>query len=833
MAARMTGRSRAARWAAALAFAGFGAAAPAWAQDAANGQVLYTMPIVSGQPSCGSSACHGPLTNPQNRIFNGGTANTIKSATRFQAQMRFLETRLTDAQYNDLAAYIARELALTPVYLPVAAQPSPTLTPASVNFGAVNVMSAAPAQTFTVGNAAGAAAPLVLGAIATTAGSDYALAGGTCAAGQSLAAGSSCTVMVGFTPTAAGTRSGQLSVAHNGSAGSSTASLTGSGATVTPVAALTPTTLSFAQTLGTTSDPLRVMVSNTGTGALRLTAVRLAGTNASDFALVADAAACAAGASIAAGQSCPIDVRFTPGAQGARSGTLVVEHNAAGGMSSVTLAGTGNSTPQPGLQVDVTSLDLGSQPVGTAGTPRTITVTNNGQAELRLSRIAVAGATASSFNLAGTCAVNTPVAARASCTVTVAFAPTATGAVTGSLELASNAATPLVSVALRGTGAAAPMPAVSVAPAALSFGTVTIGTPSAARTLRLTNSGTAALQLAGLASSSSQFALSHDCTPSLAAGASCLLRVVFTPTGTTASAMLRIDSNAQGSPLNIALTGSGSTTALPVLDWTEGSAPLAFANATVGGSSTPLVRTLVNRGPGSATLTTLTVAGADPGAFVLGGGSCTVGAVLAVNGSCTVNVRFSPSTAGTRSALLQALSNGAAAPELALAGTGAGSAASSGSLMAEPGALDYRSAEVISGKLSDPLTVSLVNQGMTPTTLMSVTVSRGFVLLTPNGEPNRCPGVPWVLQPGSRCDVAVAFAPFTGGDMQGSLSVTGSEGQAMDVALTGTAITKMTNVGSAENGGGGALGSHWLALLALACLVIARHAINEPKEDTR
>ena len=55
--------------------------------------------------------------------------------------MRFLEGKLGDAQFNDLAAYIAGKLGGTPSYLQVVAMPVPVLAPASLNFGAADLLS--------------------------------------------------------------------------------------------------------------------------------------------------------------------------------------------------------------------------------------------------------------------------------------------------------------------------------------------------------------------------------------------------------------------------------------------------------------------------------------------------------------------------------------------------------------------------------------------------------------------------------------------------------------------------------------------------------------------
>lgn len=808
----------------ALLVAALAAAPAARAQDAVSGEKLYTTPAVPGKLSCGANACHGRIASPQNRIFNGLQAATIKAATGRVSQMRFLENQLGDAQFNDLAAYLAGKLGGTPTYLQVVAMPVPVLAPASLNFGALDVLETSPTQTVTIRNAANASAPLALGAITTSAGSDFGVAGGSCQSGENIPVGSSCTVLVAFTPSVQGTRSGQLSVVHNGAAGVSTLPLAGIGTGNSPVIALAPPALSFSQTVGSASSDLRLLIGNSGTGPLRLTALQLSGAQAGEFTLTPNAA-CGAGTTLAGGESCGVMLRFTPTAAGTRRATLTIAHNALGGSSAVALTGFGNATPMPGLMLDANRIDLGEQVASTRSAERVLNLINNGQAALEITRLAVAGTRGGEFALGGSCAVGTPVPAQGSCSIGISVTPADLGARAATLEIGSNAPAGSASVVLAATGVPVPAPALTLSQAALGFGTVAIGGRSAARTVVLGNGGNAALNLTGIATSSSDFELSHDCPASLAPAASCALALVFKPSAATVSEVLVIRSNAPSSPNNIVLNGQGSRSALPVLDWAEGSAPLAFEKAAVGAASEPLLRTLVNRGPGSATLATLTVAGTDAGSFVIGGGSCRAGASLAADASCSVGLRFAPAALGPRSAVLQVGTNGSNPPELPLAGTGEGFAAVQRPVAVEPAALDYRGTRTITtGTRSAALTLRIVNDGSAPSTLSAVTTSAGFLLETAEGS-DACPGVPWTLAPGAACSVAVVFAPDTGGQTKGLLAITTSGGQATEVPLSGEAVSVMTNQGNAESGGG-AFAPAWAALLALALAALRRRDQN-------
>jgi Abnormal spindle-like microcephaly-assoc'd, ASPM-SPD-2-Hydin len=119
------------------------------------------------------------------------------------------------------------------------------------------------------------------------------------------------------------------------------------------------------------------------------------------------------------------------------------------------------------------------------------------------------------------------------------------------------------SVALSDSGTTALVPAVSLSTTSLSFGNQQANTTSAASTVTLINSGDAALTINGIGLSgtnSGDFAQSHTCPSTLAAGVSCTISVTFTPTATDSrSASVTITDNAPGSPQSVALSGTGVT----------------------------------------------------------------------------------------------------------------------------------------------------------------------------------------------------------------------------------------------------------------------------------
>jgi hypothetical protein len=160
--------------------------------------------------------------------------------------------------------------------------------------------------------------------------------------------GSSCTVNVTFTPTATGTLTGTVMVTYT-STGSetpqtTTISLTGTATGGTATVTVTPSSLTFgAQAISTTSAPLSVMVTNTGTAAVNFAGFTTSGADAEDFSvpLPSSGGGCSAAGTLAAGASCTINVLFTPQAAGARTATLLIADSTTGSPQTVALSGTG------------------------------------------------------------------------------------------------------------------------------------------------------------------------------------------------------------------------------------------------------------------------------------------------------------------------------------------------------------------------------------------------------------------------------------------------------------------------------------------------------------
>jgi len=113
------------------------------------------------------------------------------------------------------------------------------------------------------------------------------------------------------------------------------------------------------------------------------------------------------------------------------------------GTQTVSLTGTGSAP----VTLSSSTLNFGTVAVGNTGAAKTVTLTNRQRVPLNFASIATSPGYAVASNACGA-----SLAAGASCTVGVTFSPTATGAATGTMTFADNAANSPQTVSLTGTG---------------------------------------------------------------------------------------------------------------------------------------------------------------------------------------------------------------------------------------------------------------------------------------------------------------------------------------------------------------------------------------------
>ena len=205
----------------------------------------------------------------------------------------------------------------------------------------------------------------------------------------------------------------------------------------------------------------------------------------------------------------------------------------------------------PAVTLSPTSLKFGTQLVGTASDPQPVTLTNTGNAMLRISKIAA------SWNFSQTNNCPSSVPPNGQCTINVTFAPHTRGTHTGTVTIKNNAPSSPQKVPLTGMGTA-----VSLLPSALNFGDQQVGTTSQPQVATLTNYGKEAVLIHGIritGRNQGQFAESNNCGTSVPAGGSCTISVTFKPKFKgPKTATLEVKDNGGGGPQTVALSGTGT-----------------------------------------------------------------------------------------------------------------------------------------------------------------------------------------------------------------------------------------------------------------------------------
>jgi len=184
--------------------------------------------------------------------------------------------------------------------------------------------------------------------------------------------------------------------------------------------------------VGMTSATQSITLTNSGATAMLFTNVSVTGTNAGAFLATSSCPS-----TIAKGSSCSISVAFAPTATGPLSATLLIYDNAISSPQSVTLTGTGTATG-PIVSFSSTAVTFSVLPVGQAST-QTITMSNIGSSSLTLNGFLVGGPNLTSFAVSGPCVTTLSLAASASCSLTITYAPTVAGALSATIVVQDSA----------------------------------------------------------------------------------------------------------------------------------------------------------------------------------------------------------------------------------------------------------------------------------------------------------------------------------------------------------------------------------------------------------
>jgi hypothetical protein len=299
---------------------------------------------------------------------------------------------------------------------------------------------------------------------------------------------------------------------------------------------------------------------------------------------------------------------------------------------------------------------------------------------------------------------------------------------------------------------------LDLSPPSLEFGNQMVKTSSPAQTITVRNKGYRAVAIQTI-STPTDFTATPSCPGSLAAGQSCSISVVFTPSVMGAEGgLVVITDDGGGSPDSVPLSGVGVA---PIVQLVAGGGA-DFGPIDVGKSSPTKPITLTNVGTAPLTVTSI----ATSGDFWRPQANTCLG-TLAINASCVINVVFTPGLPGTRNGSLTLTDNALDSPQqLALTGFGVGSA-----VTFSPTSLNFGDADIVITDMS----VTLLNAGTKNLTVTGVSTDGPFVASIPSKQ------LPFTLAPGQTCVINVTFlmnsvSGFGPGLVVGLLTVTDSAG---------------------------------------------------------
>ncbi|HEY4934711.1 MAG TPA: choice-of-anchor D domain-containing protein [Terriglobales bacterium] len=182
---------------------------------------------------------------------------------------------------------------------------------------------------------------------------------------------------------------------------------------------------------------------------------------------------------------------------------------------------------------------------------------------------------------------------------------------------------------------------VILTPTSLAFGNQLVGTSSTSQAVTLTNNQTSSLT--GIAvSTTGDFAQTNNCGTSLAVNSSCTINVTFHPTVAGArTGTVTVNDSAGTQTSNLSGTGLAPVSLTPS-SWN-------FGNQGLNTTSAAKAFTLANNQASALASIAVSITGTNASDYAQ---SNNCGTSLAANSSCTINVTFTPSAYGARTATL-------------------------------------------------------------------------------------------------------------------------------------------------------------------------------------
>jgi hypothetical protein len=321
-----------------------------------------------------------------------------------------------------------------------------------------------------------------------------------------------------------------------------------------------------------------------------------------------------------------------------------------------------------------------------------------------------------------------------------------------------------LTVDLTGTGTAS-AGSISVNPNPLNFNSVEVGTVSDPLAVTLTNNGTSALSIGGVAATAPFLVASNACPASLAVNAACQVQVEFQPTQPGPATGLLTLTDSDGTQ-TVQLSGTGAAAPTDMVNPTS----LTFAATPEGQQSAAQPVTITNNG--DLALTSISVTASAQ--FVITSNFTTQ---IAAHSIGTIDVQFAPTQVGAVSGTLT-ITDPLGTHTVSLSGTGVAAAAFSVS----PTSLTFTNQQP--GVASAAQTITVTDSGGAPLANVGFAIT-GAAAASYSIASTTCGAV---LNNGSACTVQIVFTPNGTGAIAAALNVSSSTSgvTAVSVPLNGT-----------------------------------------------
>ena len=571
----------------------------------------------------------------------------------------------------------------------------------------------------------------------------------------SLAAGESARFQVTYHSSTTGTVSGTLTaVTLHGGHGK--VKLNG-GSSAPPQLSLSTSSVNYGNVLVHGSSTQAVRLQNAGQSSINISQLQVSGSVFSVNGLTVPA-------TISAGQSVALEATFSPATTGSASGSISITSNAQNSSAAVSLSGTGVAASYT-MALSPSTVSFGNINAGSTATQK-VTLSNTGNSSVTISQVSASGA---GISVGGLSAAAT-IAPSQSVPLTVTYAPSAPGPVTGSITVTNSDGVNSVA-AVTGTAVAG---ALSVTPTTASFGSVVTGNSSSAQSIQLKNSGTANLTISSATVSGAGFSASGLTFPlTLTPGQSGNLSVSYAPSAAGASnGAISVVSTAPNSPATVALAGTAVAASYTM---SLSPASVSFGNVNVGSTATQSV-TLSNTGNSSITISQLVPSGS--GVSISG---LTAGATIAPSQSAALTLSYTPTASGAMTGGLSVTNSQGVNVTDAVTGTGV---AATSTFSVTPASLTF-------GSVTDGTTAmqnfTITNTGNSSVAISGVSITgAGFSILSGSGAVT--------LAPTKTASVNVQFAPTAAGAATGSVGISSNAtGSPASVSLGGTGVAPLSH----------------------------------------